>query len=178
MTDFDKALKFVLEHETVYAKGHYGDMKFAVSENITNDAGGLTKFGIDQRSHPDVDIENLTLEQASEIYRKDYWEKHKCYDLPWPVNAVHFDNCVNMGPSQAIKLLQRTVGAHDDGVWGPNTRVSLMAACKVRSADVVALQICSKKEDFYVKLVEQKPHLGKFKEGWLNRVNDLEKAIV
>jgi len=178
MTDFEKALKFVLEHETEFTKGHHGDMKFAVSENVSGDAGGLTKFGIDQRSHPYLDIENLTLEHASEIYRKDYWEKHKCSELPWPVNAVHFDNCVNMGPSQAVKLLQRTVGTHDDGIMGPHTKVALMAACKVRSPDVVALQICSQKEDFYVRLVEQKPELGKFKQGWLNRANDLKESIV
>jgi len=178
MTDFDKALKFVLEHETEYAKGHYGDMKFAVSENVSGDAGGLTKFGIDQRSHPYLDIENLTLEHASEIYRKEYWDKYKCGELPWPVNAVHFDNCVNMGSGQAVKLLQRTVGAHDDGIMGPATKVSLMAACKVRSADVVALQICTQKEQFYKRLVEQKPHLSKFENGWLNRVNDLKETIV
>jgi lysozyme family protein len=178
MTDFEKALKFVLEHETEFAKGHHGDMKFAVSENVSGDSGGLTKFGIDQRSHPYLDIENLTLEHASEIYRKEYWDKHKCGELPWPVNAVHFDNCVNMGPGQAVKLLQRTVGTHDDGIMGPHTKVALMAACKVRSADVVALQICSQKEDFYVRLVEQKPALGKFKQGWLNRTNDLKESIV
>lgn len=178
MTDFEKALKFVLEHEVVYAKGHYGDMKFAVSENVSGDAGGLTKFGIDQRSHPYLDIENLTLEHASEIYRKEYWNKHKCNEFPWPVNAVHFDNCVNMGPSQAVKLLQRTVGSHDDGIMGPATKVSLMAACKVRSADVVALQICAKKEEFYKSLVEQKPEKAKFKDGWLNRTNDLRESIV
>jgi lysozyme family protein len=178
MTDFEKALKFVLEHETEFAKNHHGDMKFAVSENVSGDAGGLTKFGIDQRSHPYLDIENLTLEHASEIFRKDYWDKHKCGELPWPVNAVHFDNCVNMGPGQAVKLLQRTVGTHDDGIMGPHTKVALMAACKVRSADVVALQICSQKEDFYVRLVEQKPALGKFKQGWLNRTNDLKESIV
>lgn len=178
MNDFDKALKFVLEHETVYAKGHHGDMNFAVSENVSGDAGGLTKFGIDQRSHPDIDIENLTVDEASEIYREEYWEGNRCEEMPWPVNAVHFDNCVNMGSRQAVKLLQRTVGAHDDGLYGPATKAALMAACRVRGNEVVGLQICSQKKDFYEKLVDQKPHLEKFKNGWLNRVSDLKEAIV
>jgi len=178
MSDFQKALEFVLKHETVYAKGHYGDMKFAVSENVSGDAGGLTKFGIDQRSHPNIDIENLTVDQASDIYRDEYWEGNRCDEMPWPVNAVHFDNCVNMGAKQAVKLLQRTVGSHDDGVYGPATRIAMKAACKVRGAETVALQICSHKKDFYEKLVKQKPHLEKFKNGWLNRTNNLREAIV
>jgi lysozyme family protein len=178
MSFFEKSLRFVLEHETVYAKGHYGDMNFAVSENVAGDAGGLTKFGIDQRSHPDIDIENLTVEQASAIYREEYWDRNHCGDMPWPICAVHFDNCVNMGPRQAVKLLQREVGAKDDGAFGPATKAAMLSACEVRGAEDVAIQICSQKQEFYEKLVEQKPHLQKFKKGWLNRVNDLREVIV
>ena len=178
MSDFEKALKFVFEHECEFKKGHYGDMDYVVSENVDNDPGGLTKWGIDKRSHPELDIENLTEEQAIEIYRKEYWEKYHCDQLDWPLNKVHFDNCVNMGAGQAVKLLQRVCGAHDDGAWGPNTRAAVIAACKVRSADVVAKQVIEKKRDFYEKLAEAKPALAKFKQGWLNRTNDLEKAIV
>lgn len=178
MNKFEKALKFVLEHETVFAKGHYGDMNFAVSENVEGDAGGLTKFGIDQRSHPNVDIEALTVERAGEIYKEVYWERNGCEDMPWPVCAVHFDNCVNMGPKQAVRLLQRVVGSKDDGAYGPATKAALTAACDTRGSERVALEICSQKKSFYEKLVEAKPHLAKFKNGWLNRVNDLKDTIV
>lgn len=178
MSNFEKALKFVLEHEVVYASGHYGDMNFVVSENVSGDAGGLTKFGIDQRSHPHVDIEALTLDRASQIYKESYWERYDCDSMPWPVCAVHFDNCVNTGGKQAVRLLQRAVGAEDDGIYGPKTREALLAACKIRGSEVVGLQICSQKKDFYESLVRSKPHLEKFKKGWLNRVNDLKEAIV
>jgi lysozyme family protein len=178
MSDFKRALQFVLEHECVFAKHHYGDMAFVVSENEANDPGGLTKFGIDKASHPDVDVENLTLEQSSEIYRKEYWDKFHCEELAWPLNAVHFDNCVNMGARQAIKLLQRAAGAHDDGVWGPSTKAYTMAACKVRGTAAVALNVIEAKQYFYEKLAEQKPQLARFKQGWLNRTLDLQKAIV
>jgi lysozyme family protein len=178
MSDFNKALQFVLDHECVFAKHHYGDMAFVVSENEDNDPGGLTKFGIDRASHPNVDVENLTLEQASEIYRKEYWDKFHCEELTWPLNAVHFDNCVNMGARQAVKLLQRSIGAYDDGSWGPITKASVGAACKVRGASAVALNVIKIKREFYKDLAEQKPQLARFKEGWLNRTSDLEKAIV
>jgi len=178
MSHFDKALRFVLEHETVYAKGHYGDMSYAVSENVTGDAGGLTKFGIDQRSHPLLDIEGLTVEHASEIYRDLYWNVNHCEDMPWPVCAVHFDNCVNMGSKQATRLLQRVVGSHDDGIYGPATRAAMLAACDEKGADVIGVEICSQKKTFYENLVKAKPHLAKFKNGWLNRVYELKEMIV
>src|SRR6478735_11274468 len=40
----------------------------AAYENVPGDPGGPTKYGIDQRSHPDVNIRALTKEQAKAIY--------------------------------------------------------------------------------------------------------------
>jgi hypothetical protein len=177
MSDFEKALKFVFEHECEFKKGHYGDLNFVRSENVAKDPGGLTKWGIDKKSHPNVDIENLTQEQATEIYRKEYWERHHCDKLPWPLSAVHFDNCVNTGAGRAVKLLQRVCGAQDDGVWGPNTHAAVMHACKLDSPDVVAMHVIKKKREFYKMLVAKDPDFKEFEDGWLNRTNDLEKFI-
>jgi lysozyme family protein len=177
MSDFKKAVAFVLDHECVYKKGHWGDMDYVKSENVNNDPGGLTKYGIDKRSHPDVDIENLTRDQAIEIYEKEYWNKYHCNELTWPLNLVHFDNCVNMGAGQALKLLQRVCGAHDDGKWGPITKAFVFKSCDVRSAAVVACQVIDLKRNFYNKLAEKDTKLAEFKEGWLNRTEDLQKAI-
>lgn len=63
MANFDLAIK-----QTI---GHEGGDKIT---NDPNDPGGLTKFGISQRSHPLVEIKNLSLRQAEEIYRNDYWD--------------------------------------------------------------------------------------------------------
>lgn len=172
MSDFDRALKFVFEHECVFKKGHWGDWDYVVSENEENDPGGVTKWGLDARTHG-PGVSDLTLEQATEIYRKEYWDRNHCGEMDWPLCAVHFDNCVNMGPGQAVKLLQRVCGAHDDGAWGPNTKAAVLAACKIRSAAEVAHQVCCAKASFYVDLCEVKPAMRRFKEGWLNRVKDL-----
>jgi len=172
-TNFDRALKFVLEHECVFKKGHWGDFDYVVSENEENDPGGVTKWGLDARTHG-PDVADLKLAEATEIYRREYWHKHHCEELEWPLCAVHFDNCVNMGPGQAVKLLQRAVGTSDDGAWGPQTRAAVTAACKVRSVSVVALQVVEKKRDFYESLCEIRPAMERFKQGWLNRANDLQ----
>jgi lysozyme family protein len=177
MSDFEKALKFVLEHECVFAKHHYGDYAFVVSEDVPNDTGSLTKFGIDRKSHPGVNIEGLTLEQATEIYRHEYWDKYHCADLPWPLSLVHFDGCVNMGAHQQVKNLQRVVGAEPDGAWGPKTKEAALTACSQRAPEVVALQVCEQKRQFYVALVKEKPEKGEFLDGWINRTNDLCSAV-
>ena len=53
--DFQKSMKFVLDAEGGYT-------------NDPADPGGETNYGIDKRSHADVDIKALTVEQATDIY--------------------------------------------------------------------------------------------------------------
>ena len=177
MRDFDKSVAFALQHETVFAKLHYGDMKFAISENDASDPGRLTKFGIDQRSHPDVDIKNLTVEQAIEIYRTCYWNPAQGDILPYPLNLEHFDSAVNLGLHQAIKLLQRACGANDDGVWGPKTMAAVLNTCKASGSVATALHTADLRRDFYKNLADNKASAMKYLKGWLNRLNDLEVMI-
>ena len=42
------------------------------------DPGGTTKYGISQRAHKDVDIENLTHQKAVDIYNKYYADDKEC----------------------------------------------------------------------------------------------------
>lgn len=175
MKDFEQAVDFCLRHEAVYRRGHWGDLKFAISENETGDDGGLTKFGIDQRSHPEVDIKNLTLEQAREIYFREYWEKTHCAEMQWPLSQVHFDGCVNVGVGQQTKFIQRAAGVVADGAWGPNTKRALVESVNNIGAQAVAKHVCDQKEAFYRKLAVDKPEKARFLDGWLNRLNDLRK---
>lgn len=69
------------------------------------DPGGLTKYGISQRTYPKLDIRNLTLEQAREIYQRDYWEAAGCDLITNPVLAILvFDAAVNMSVERAQRL--------------------------------------------------------------------------
>jgi len=51
-TNFNLAIPVILQHEGGYV-------------NDPNDAGGATKYGISQRTYPNLDIANLTVAQAS-----------------------------------------------------------------------------------------------------------------
>lgn len=96
-SDFDKAIDFVLRWE-----GGLADHEA--------DPGGLTNFGISQRSYPDLDIRNLTREQAIEIYRRDYWQASGADKLPWPLALIHLDSAVNAGVGKAQQWLQKSDG--------------------------------------------------------------------
>lgn len=90
-----------------------------------DDPGGLTRFGIAQATHPTLDVESLTREEAVAIYRRDYWDALRLDDLPPAVALYLFDSAVNLGPVRAVRMLQAGVGLTGraiDGVLGPVTR--------------------------------------------------------
>lgn len=132
--------------------------------NDPSDPGGLTNFGISQRSYPNVDIRNLTKEGATEIYQRDFWK----YDAVQDQNIATklFDMNVNMGRN-AVRILQRLVAVVPDGIWGTTT-------CNaVNSCEPVELLKRYKEElsQYYLLLVHTNPNEEKFLKGWLERAN-------
>lgn len=150
MSYFDRAIRFVLQHE--------GGLV-----NDPADPGGLTNRGITKRDYPHLDIASLTEAETIEIYRKDYWRP--VYDEMADADAACkvFDMAVNMGHRQAHKLLQRAIGALDDGVFGPKT---LEAANNCHN---LTERLCKQQAEFYQNLVLKRPAMQKFLRGWLRR---------
>jgi len=150
---FDEIIEIVLEHEGGYV-------------NDPDDSGGETNFGVAKRSHPDVDIKNLTKEKAIEIYKTEYWDKNKVEKLPEQLRHIYFDMCVNMGRGRAGRIIQRAANnkGHNllvDGVLGP---VTLGKINNVELERVRAFRI-----KFYADLVTRKPNQEKFYFGWFKR---------
>ena len=75
--------------------------------NDPRDPGGPTKYGIAGKYHPGVDIEHLTLEQAKEIYIKEYWIPAGCDDAPFPMDICMFDSQVNPQGGGNKELLEK-----------------------------------------------------------------------
>ncbi len=149
--EFLKVTKeFIFTWECVYKKGHYGDLDYVTWEDEDGDPGGVTKYGIDKRSHPKEDVKNLTLERALEIYWKEYWLANKCDKLPAKLAEVHFNACVNCGPGRAKQFL---------------------------AVNNNALGYLESHEAFYHRLVAQKSSFKKFLKGWLNRTAALRKFL-
>lgn len=98
--EFEKAISFVLEHEGGLVKDK-------------NDPGGLTKYGISQKSYPYLDIRNLTLEKAKQIYYENYWLKADCDKISFPLNLIIFDTAVNCGVRRAKEFVVKSLGWQD-----------------------------------------------------------------
>lgn len=145
---FDTAFTRLLGHE-----GNYS--------NDPKDPGGETKWGISKRSYPNLNIKDLTQDQAKAIYLSDFWSKVNGDNLPSAVMWNLFDFAVNSGISTAIRYLQKSVGVADDGHWGP---MSQAAAEKMGENDMVMLLVANRME-FQAKLSTW-PSYGK---GWTNR---------
>lgn len=173
---FSPVVEWLLPHETVFAPGHYGDYNFAVPECVPGDRGGLTKFGIDQRSHPSVNIRELTFDQAVMIYLHDYWLPCRAEEFPPGYGEVIFDIRVNGG--NGPRLLQEamaSVGCYigaADGIIGPKTKAAMAQAGTGGLKEFLL-----KRRERYINLAENDPSDAQFLDGWLNRNHDLAKFV-
>jgi lysozyme family protein len=129
--------------------------------NDPDDPGGLTKFGISQRSYPLLDIANLTRSEAIAIYERDFWQGASCPALPEPLDFYVFDAAINQGASYAKRELQRLVRVHDDGVIGPIT----LRAVQRMGYEVGPLYMVERAFD-YAALT----NYSRYGRGWLKRL--------
>jgi hypothetical protein len=142
--------------DTVYSKTFTDFMPWILDwegrtfENDPNDPGGATKYGIDQRSHPNVDIRNLTEPEAIAIYWNE-WIEDGCLNLQSPYAEVYFNCAVNMGLSRAKEF---DIASKGD----PKTFLALQEA-KYRS------------------IAANNSNLKGFLKGWLNRTESLRERF-
>jgi lysozyme family protein len=133
-----------------------------------DDPGGLTRYGISKRAHPEVDPRNLSLEGAKAIYRKDYWDLCRGDEITSQLKAeVIFDSAVNMGVNQAVRLAQIAMGIEVDGEMGPAT----IAGLNNPDADPTefAAAFALAKITRYLALVKKNRKLEKYFYGWVRR---------
>ncbi|MDX1611629.1 MAG: glycosyl hydrolase 108 family protein, partial [Candidatus Thermoplasmatota archaeon] len=135
--------------------------------NDPDDPGGHTKYGISARAYPDVDIAELTREDAGEIYRKDYWDACHCNELAHGIDITVFDAAVNTGTKQATKFLQRALGVTADGIIGPLT-LSAAELSVLQPLHVIA-DIQTERAEFLCDIVDNRAQSMKYLTGWLRR---------
>ncbi|HTD21840.1 MAG TPA: glycosyl hydrolase 108 family protein [Terriglobales bacterium] len=158
MADFQQAFDFMLPHEGQY-----------VSD--PTDPGSETKYGISKRSYPKLNIKNLTVEQAAQIYERDFWEKiHGGKIQDQALANKLFDLAVNMGVGRAIRLLQEASGLcglplKEDGVMGTQT-LTVINMC---NSGALLLEFKALASSYYRELAHVHPALQRFLGGWLKR---------
>ena len=117
-TTFDRAIDFIWAPDR---DGHQNDRapgeSFATAWGITQMTwDGAVADGIVSGSLADA-----TREQCKAIYRANYWVPLHCDSLDPGVAFVLFNDATLSGVDAAARLLQRCVGATEDGIIGPQT---------------------------------------------------------
>ena len=163
--NFDTCLSMLLKHEGGYV-------------NHPADPGGMTNLGVTKRTYDefhgtDIDEEgmrNLKKSDVEPIYRRNYWDRCRCYDLPSGVDWAVFDFAVNSGTGRAAKALQQAVEAKQDGSIGP---ITLM---KVKDHEVVNIinRIAIYREQFYRSLKT----FDTFGKGWIRRNDETRQQAI
>jgi lysozyme family protein len=129
--------------------------------NHPRDPGGETKFGISKRTYPNVDIKNLTREQAKVIYWDDFWRAGSMSQFHAAIAFQAFDAAVNHGIGNAIRMLQKAAGVADDGHIGPVT----VNAVNAKSVTDMLMLFIAYRIRFWTKLSTWES----FGKGWANR---------
>jgi len=155
-TWFDQCFDKLISHEGGYV-------------NHASDPGGETNYGISKRAYPSLDIKALTLADAKAIYKRDYWDRAQCDQLPSQLSYLVFDAAVNSGIGQSIRFLQRAVGVADDGVMGAIT----LSAAKRMDTESLCARFLGHRLEFMTKLST----FDVFGKGWARRVADQLKGL-
>lgn len=185
--------------------------------NHPADRGGATKYGIslrflkaegrvdidrDGRADFDLnmdgdldgqDIRMLTVEHARTLYRRCFWDRLRCDQLPAPLGEMMFDQAVNGGTKAAIMILQKAInfcqvgaggvqpvleGVAVDGVMGTGTLAGVDRVLKYPAKGMPALIVGFREmaKARYRAIVRGNPSQSVFLNGWLARAERLGRG--
>lgn len=168
----------MLEH-LIQAEGGYVD--------DPDDPGGATNWGITHRTLASwrgnkvtkKDVQDLSMDEALDIYRSRYYIKTKINQLPKGIQPSAFDFTVNAG-GNGIKILQRTVCKFGDkitvdGALGPNSIGAITKLYDKKGTFMVDAYGIERRE-FYYRIGDRRRNSRKYatrrdgtKGGWIIR---------
>lgn len=155
---FKRAIEFTLPWECGRDKS--GGLRADGGLNMAD--GSVTKYGIRQKAHPNVDVPNLTLEKALEIYHEEYWDWYKTKtpvldldNVPTDYACVVFDSGVNCGTNRCYSWHLKSLNEKDP-----------------------AKVLLGFRDKFYfdLKSAGNKIAIQSYK-GWMARLSDLKKLV-
>lgn len=161
MMNFDEAFKITVGHEGGLTLNRADRGNWTTGVIGKGELRG-TKYGISAMAYPQEDIKNLSIDRAKQLYKRDYWDKCRCDELPNGIKFHVFDAAVNSGVKRGIQTLQQASGVADDGIIGPNT----LRASNAKDPGELLASFYSFRISFYTQI-------GTFKDfgrGWMNRV--------
>lgn len=164
----EECIKRVLEHEGGFGADPRDPGNWTGGKEGSGVLNG-TKYGISAAQYPELDIKNLSEQEAVNIYRTLYWNACHCDHLPPALAVMTFDAAVQHGAGtrqdDAPAMLQRAIGSVPDGKIGPKT--------------IEAAQKMDPKKALRNLFVERVLHYSNnrnwtvYKQGWMKRLGDV-----
>lgn len=159
---FRRFFQDILKHEGGYV-------------NHPNDRGGETKYGISKRQYPNLDIKNLTKEEAMKIYYEDYWVKSdadKISEVSFQIATKYCDICVNMGIQTGRRIylwaLENVGNSLRD--WDIQKVVDeTKRIVNIGLKDAFIGLLCLLQKQRYEEIVRKNPSQRVFLSGWMKR---------
>jgi len=169
MSNFNRCLNLVLHHEGGYV-------------NHPKDPGGMTNMGVTKRvyeewvgySVSENTMQNLEEKDVAPIYKKNYWDRLKCDELPLGLDLCLFDFGVNAGTGRAAKYLQKLVGTTPDGGIGPMTLKAVDEFISLNGIPETIEKYQTNRQKYYEKLST----FDTFGKGWTRRNDETYEAAV
>ena len=142
------------------------------------DPGGTTNLGVTarvwqawaQEIATDAVMRSLTPERVAPLYRAQYWDAIRGDQLPAALALVLFDFAVNHGARGAAVILQRIIGAAQDGAVGPAT----LATVNTYVARIGLAELVQVYSDARSAFYRRSDGFSTFGKGWLARVARIE----
>lgn len=151
----------------------------AASASGDTDGDGFADGDFDRDGDVDADdIRGLTYNQAAALYVKHFWKPHGIDQLPPRLANKVFDMAINMGPKQAIKILQYSLQTYRpfaaepltiDGAIGAVTLAAASAWVEPNRLNPIMSELRGNTESFYEGLVQQNEDFAVFLNGWKKR---------
>lgn len=114
-------------------------------------SGAPANFGINQKANPDIDVKNLTKDQAISVYKTRYWDAINGDQLPAKTAEIAFDAAVNQGPDYAKQLIAKTGGD--------------------------PVKMLQQRAQDYTNIVKNDPTQAQYLPSWMNRLNVLSQDV-
>ena len=137
--------------------------------NHPRDPGGMTNLGVTKKVYEEwmgrevseQEMRDLQPKDVRDLYKKNYWDRCKCDDLPSGLDFAVFDWAVNSGTGRSSKGVQKACAAEPDGAIGPKT----LALVKGQNTQYMIEKFGEIRQNFYESLST----FDTFGKGWTRR---------
>lgn len=170
MANVNKLAPFILKWEGGFVDDPQ-DLGGATNMGVT--IGTWRQVGYDKDGDGDIDVDDLKLltkqEVVDRVLKPHYWDRWKADNIASQSVANIAVDWVWASGAHGIKRVQKLLGVKEDGIVGNIT----LAALNSVSPLTMFGRIKQARIKFIDEICASRPANNKFKNGWLNRINDL-----